>query len=182
MKKAASQSRAPKAHFTPNDCARLIYARTILDHHYDQRINSAQTKMQFVVEKFNDGFDVPAKFVDGVANDLHFDPLPPKEHKTEAQLQRKWESMSKNMRDILISSQEQTILNEISRRTHAEGEKKDAGELRVLICDDIEKEKRKFGFFELMCACKWDKRDIMNPKPRLSASYGNAQTTSAAHT
>ena len=36
VKKAASQSRAPKAHFTPNDCARLIYARTILDHHYDQ--------------------------------------------------------------------------------------------------------------------------------------------------
>ena len=73
-KKAAAQSRAPKAHFTQNDCARLIYARTILDHHYDQRINSAQTKMQFVVEKYNDGFEVLAKFVDGAANDIHFDP------------------------------------------------------------------------------------------------------------
>ena len=84
VKKAASQSRAPKAHFTPNDCARLIYARTILDHHYDQRINSAQTKLQFVVEKYNDGFDVLAKYVNGAANDIHFDPLPSIEHKTEA--------------------------------------------------------------------------------------------------
>ena len=74
VKKAASQSRAPKAHFTPNDCARLIYARTILDHHYDQRINSAQTKSH-VVEKYNDGFEVVAKFIDGAANDIHFDPL-----------------------------------------------------------------------------------------------------------
>ena len=38
-------------------------------------INSAQTKVQFVVEKNNDGFDVLAKFVDGAANDIHFDPL-----------------------------------------------------------------------------------------------------------
>jgi hypothetical protein len=57
----AAGKRTPKAHFTPNDCARLIHARTILDHHYDQRITSAQTKMQFVTEKYNDGFDVPAK-------------------------------------------------------------------------------------------------------------------------
>jgi hypothetical protein len=36
--------------------------------------------------------------------------------------------------DILISSQEQTILNEITRRTHAKGEKRDAGEfIRVLL-------------------------------------------------
>ena len=74
-KKAVNQSRAPKAHFTPNDCARLIYARTILDHHYDQRINSAQTKMKFVVEKYNDRFDVLAKFIDGAANDIHFDEI-----------------------------------------------------------------------------------------------------------
>ncbi len=74
-KKAVNQSRAPKAHFTPNDTARLIYARTILDHHYDQRINSAQTKMKFVVQKYNDRFDVLAKFIDGAANDIHFDPL-----------------------------------------------------------------------------------------------------------
>ena len=54
----------------------MIYARTILDNHYDQRINSAQTKLQFVFEKYNDGFDdVLAKFVDGAANDIHFDPL-----------------------------------------------------------------------------------------------------------
>ncbi len=124
---AAGKARTPKAHFTANDCARLIHARTILDHHYDQRINSAQTKMQFVTDKYNHGFDVPAKFVDGAANDIHFDPLLSKEHKTEVQLQRKWESMTKSLRDILISSQEQTILNEITRRTHAKGEKRDAG-------------------------------------------------------
>jgi hypothetical protein len=47
-----------------HDCARLIYARTILDHHYDQQIDSAQTKLQFVVEKYNDGFDVLVKFGD----------------------------------------------------------------------------------------------------------------------
>ncbi len=41
--------------------------------------------MRFVVEKYNDGFDVPVKFVDGAANDFHFDPLPSKENKTEAQ-------------------------------------------------------------------------------------------------
>ena len=72
---ASVSKRAAKATFTPNDCVRLIHARTILDHHYDQRINSAQTKLQFVTEKYNNGFDVPAKFVDGSANDIHFEPL-----------------------------------------------------------------------------------------------------------
>ena len=75
----AAGKRTAKAHFTPNDCVRLIHARTILDHHYNQQINSAQTKMQFVTEKYNDDFDVP-----------------------------------------------------------------DAGELQILICQDIETEKRKF--------------------------------------
>ena len=172
--------RATKASFTPNDCVRFIHARTILDHHYDQRINSAQTKLQFFSEKYNQGCDVPAKFVDGAANDIHFEPLRPTEYKTEAQLQRKWEAMSKILRDILISTQEQSILNGITKRTHAKGEKKDAAELRILICEDIEKEKRKFGYFELMIACQWEKRDIMNPKPRLSVSYANQPTTSAS--
>ncbi len=83
--------------------------------------------MQFVVEKYKDEFDALAKFVNGAANDFHFDPLPSKEYKTEAQLQRKWEVMSKTMREILISNQAQTILNEISKKTHAEGKKRDAG-------------------------------------------------------
>ena len=74
--------RATKASFTPNDCVRFIHARTILDHHYDQRINSAQTKLQFVTEKYNHGCGVQAKYVDGSAHDNHFGPLHPSEYKT----------------------------------------------------------------------------------------------------
>jgi hypothetical protein len=68
------------------------------------------------------------------------------QHKTEVQLQRKWEAMCKNMREIIISTQEQSIENEILKRTHGKGPKKDAEELRVLICDDIEKEYRRSSF------------------------------------
>jgi hypothetical protein len=74
----------------------------------------------FVTEKYNDGCDVPAKFVNATANDILFDPLPSNEHKTDVKLQRKWKVMSKSLHDILISSQVQTILKEISFQTRKE--------------------------------------------------------------
>jgi hypothetical protein len=40
----------------------------------------------------------------------------------------------------------------LQRKTLAKGVKRDARELRSFISNDIEKEKRKFGFFKLMCA------------------------------
>ena len=94
-------------------------ARTFLDKHYNQRINSAQTKMQFVTESYNEGFVMPAALLVGAEKDIVFGPLPANEQKTEPQLQRKFEVMSKGMRDINIASQEQSILNRITVKTHA---------------------------------------------------------------
>ena len=98
-------------------------ARNFLDKHYDQRINSAQTRMQFVTESYNEGFVMPVALLVGAESDIVFGPLPANEQKSELQLQRKFEVMCKGMRDINIASQEQSILNRITVKTHAEGPK-----------------------------------------------------------
>jgi hypothetical protein len=49
-------------------------ARTFLDKHYDQRINSAQTKIYFIAESFNGGFFMPAALLVGEEKDIIFGP------------------------------------------------------------------------------------------------------------
>jgi hypothetical protein len=70
-------------------------AKTFLDKHYDQRINSAQTKMQFVTDSYKEGFVMPAALLVGAEKDIVFGWLQTNEHKTELQLQRKWEVLSR---------------------------------------------------------------------------------------
>lgn len=135
---SAASTRAPKAHFSYEDSRRLICARTLLDYHYDQRINSAQTKQQFVTEKYNDGFDMPSSLMVGAESDIRFEALPPNERKSDAQLQRKFEVMSASMRAINIASQEQSILNQITLKTHAAGEKRDQDALKTEVYEEIE--------------------------------------------
>jgi hypothetical protein len=167
-----------RAQFSFDYTRRLIMARTFLDKHYDQRINSAQTKMQFVTDSYNEGFVMPAALLVGAEKDIVFGRLQTNEHKTELQLQRKWEALSRFMRDINIASQEQSILNRITVKTHEAGPKRDQEILRTEVYEEIEDSKKKFGFYEVFVECKWDQRDVVSPKNRTSVSYQPCITTS----
>ena len=70
----SSSKAAARAHFSFETTRWLIMARTFLDKHYDQRINSAQTKIYFIAESFNGGFFMPAALLVGEEKDIIFGP------------------------------------------------------------------------------------------------------------
>ncbi len=78
-------------------------ARTFLDKHYYQQINSAQTKLQFVTENFNGGFVMPAALLVGEEKNIAFSHVSAIEQKTELQLQSNFEALSASMHIINVA-------------------------------------------------------------------------------
>jgi hypothetical protein len=170
--------------FSHDDSERLIFARSFVDHRYDRRGSSDEKNDDFLARTFNGSFTVPARMVKGAAEDIVFTELAADKRKTALQLKQRWEEMSSCYLDINLASQDQSVDSSILMKAHASGkrsfeefkaeiyagidEKKKA--FKAEIFDEIEEKKRAFGHFQTMSACGWNKRDMMNPKPRLNCA------------
>ena len=109
---------------------RLIYARMMMDPEFEKAINSSNSKWKMVANKFNKGFIAGKAKLYGVDQDVVFEPLPESEHAEPVTLQKKWDKMSADYRQILMKKQR--VDAEVSLRTHSHGAKRPEGEIMSL--------------------------------------------------
>ena len=121
----AKTQRAPP--MSEEGMKRLIYARMMMDPEFEKAINSSNSKWEMVANKFNKGFIAGKAKLYGVDQDVVFDPLPESEHAEPVTLQKKWDKMSADYRQILMKKQ--GVDAEVSLRTHSHGAKRPEGEI-----------------------------------------------------
>jgi hypothetical protein len=118
-------SNAPRAQFSEEEVIRLIYARTALDHEFQQHVNSSTGKWSMIADKFNNGFTVSKdKLAAGAVDDVSFGPLIKEKHKTDDTLCRKWEKLTHDFRNIVCAKLEDSVQLRVHQKTHASGEKR----------------------------------------------------------
>ena len=92
---ASSDKRATgkqKETFTDEETERLIYARTALDHEYNQHVQSSAGKWQMVQNFYNNGFTCVKSLISPQPeDDVRFEALNADKHKSAAALTRKWD-------------------------------------------------------------------------------------------
>jgi hypothetical protein len=160
----AKTQRAPP--MSEEGMKRLIYARMMMDPEFEKAINSSNSKWEMVANKFNKGFIAGKAKLYGVDQDVVFEPLPESEHAEPVTLQKKWDKMSADYRQILMKKQ--GVDAEVSLRTHSHGAKRPEGEIMSEVLEEICDAEKKFKFCQDMQICKCHMHHHFNPPPRLN--------------
>jgi hypothetical protein len=82
---------------------RLIYARMMMDPEFEKNINSSNSKWEMVANKFNKGFTASKAKLYGADQDVVFNQLPKSEHAESVTLQKKWDKISADYRQIMMN-------------------------------------------------------------------------------
>ena len=144
---------------------RLIYARAVMDYEFEKQINAGALKWQMVALKYNKGFTVKKTFLIGVDNDIVFPPLPDGMHADGCQLQRKFEKICGEYRNIILFRQKQD--REVAKRSHM-GEKRSQDAILTEVLEELREMEAKFKFCDDMKVARWDGHAFLNPPSRVN--------------
>ena len=167
-----------KTQYSDDDTVRLIYARTYLDHEFNQHVNNRDGKWAMIQNIYNAGFIFPmSKLSPQPPEDVRFDPLSPDKHKTDDSLARKWEKLTSILRQIVVSKTEVHIQMKVHEKS-LQGPKRDMAVLHAEVLKEANDAREKFKFYKVMESCGWVAR--IDPGERVNvAAFERAETVSA---
>lgn len=92
---------ATRSQVSDEEMSRLIFARTALDHKFQQHVNSAKGKWAKITDKFNNGFVVSKDELDATVDD-RFERLSKEKYRTGDALCRKWEKVRMGIEKTML--------------------------------------------------------------------------------
>ena len=164
-----------KTQYSDDDTVRLIYARTYLDHEFNQHVNNRDGKWAMIQNIYNAGFIFPmSKLSPQPPEDVRFDPLSPDKHKTDDSLARKWEKLTSILRQIVVSKTEVHIQMKVHKKS-LQGPKRDMAVLHAEVLKEANDAREKFKFYKVMESCGWVAR--IDPGERVNvAAFERAES------
>ena len=164
-----------KTQYSDDDTVGLNYARTYLDHEFNQHVNNRDGKWAMIQNVYNGRFIF--SYVQAFSTeDVHFDPLSPGKHKTDDLLARKWEKLTSTIHQILVSKTEVHIQMKVHQKS-LQGPKRDMAVLHAEVLQEANDVREKFKFNKVE-SCGWVAR--IDPGERVNvAAFKRAETVSA---